>query len=298
MLHFSNVKLAAAPIGWANDDLVSIGASTTFEQIISEMALAGYQGTEIGNKYPRDTTVLTKALALRNLEVASAWFSSYLLTKPYAEVLTAFSKHVHFLKVMGAKVVVVSEQSYSIQQAPVGLFAHKPVVDDHTFRLLAEKLNDLGAYAQSQGLNLVFHHHMGTIVQTANETRKLLAYTDPTKVFLLFDTGHFFMSGDDPAPLILEFGSRIKHVHLKDVRSEIVEQMREQQTSFLDGVLWGMFTTPGTGSLDFASIFQNLHQINYQGWMVVEAEQDPEKANPFEYALNALAYIKQFISYE
>lgn len=192
------IKLACAPIGWTNDDLPELGGELTFEQCISEMALAGYQGTEIGNKYPRDPKILRSYLEPRNLEVASAWFSAFLTTKPFEETEKAFIDHRDFLHAMGAKVIVVAEQGHSVQgleDTPV--FDNKPSFTDEEWDKLAEGLNKLGDLALEKDMKIVYHHHMGTGVQTTEEVDKLMEMTDPEKVFLLYDTGHLVFSGED-----------------------------------------------------------------------------------------------------
>lgn len=292
---FYNIKIGIAPIGWANDDLTEIGKECTYQQILSEIALAKYDGTEIGNKFPKDILVLKKQLNLRKLKIASAWFSSYILKNGLKKTLIEFKKHIAFLKQLNAKVVVVCEQSKSIQQQKLSLFNNKPELNETEWNTLAIGLNQLGLYAKTQGLKLVYHHHMGTVIQTASETSKILKLTDPKLVFLLFDTGHFFMANEDPIKLVLKYKKRIAHVHLKDVRLNIKNNMIKNKTCFLDGVIEGMFTVPGNGAINFDNFFANLAKINYQNWLIVEAEQDPKKADPFEYALKAMKFIKNKI---
>jgi len=289
----NKVKLGIAPIGWTNDDMPELGAKNTFEQCISEMALAGFLGTEIGNKYPRDVNILTQALRLRNLEVASAWFSAFLTTEPYEKTEKAFIEHRDFLHAMGAKVIVVSEQGHSVQGENTDVFARKPYFTEDEWHRLATGLNKLGACAQEKEMKLVYHHHMGTGVQTSEEIDQLMTMTDEDLVFLLYDTGHLYLSGEDPLDILKRYLPRIKHVHLKDVRSDVAQKVKQEQLSFLDGVRRGVFTVPGDGAIDFKDIFNILGQSEYQGWMLVEAEQDPSKANPLKYALKARKYIKE-----
>ncbi|MBS4179507.1 myo-inosose-2 dehydratase [Lederbergia citrea] len=294
MFEKNAVKLGIAPIGWTNDDLPELGGENTFEQCISEMALAGFTGSEVGNKYPRDIPVLQKALKLRNLEIASAWFSAFLTTKPFDETKTAFLAHRDFLYEMGAKVIVVSEQGYSIQgQQETPLFAEKPIFTEDDWGKLASGLNKLGELAQEKDMKLVYHHHMGTGVQTTEEINQLMEMTDENLVYLLYDTGHLYFSGENPLEVLENHMSRIKHVHLKDVRPEVAKMVKQDGLSFLTGVKEGVFTVPGNGAVDFKPIFEILAQSGYEGWMIVEAEQDPSKANPFEYALMARNYIKE-----
>lgn len=294
MFEEGKVKLGIAPIAWTNDDLPDLGKENTFEQCISEMALAGYSGSEIGNKYPTDEAVLKKALELRGLEICNCWFSAFLISKPYEETEKPFLEKVDFLKAMGAKVIGVSEQSYSIQgMQDVPVFEKKHVMNEEEWERLCTGLNRLGKAAKERGIALTFHHHMGTVVQSGAETERMLANTDPAYVSLLFDSGHFAYCGEDPVELVKKHAGRIKHVHLKDIRREVVDRVKAEHLSFLEGVRQGAFTVPGDGCIDFDSIFKVLAENRYQGYMLVEAEQDPAKANPFEYALKARRYIKE-----
>ena len=295
MFSGKNVKLGIAPIAWTNDDLPELGGENTFQQCVSEMALAGFTGSEVGNKYPKDPAVLKPQLELRGIEICNAWFSTFLISKPYEETLAEFEKHVAFLAAMGAKVVGVSEQSYStqgIQTQPV--FEGKYEMNDEEWAKLCKGLNRLGKVSlEKYGVALTFHHHMGTVVQSAAETDRLMSGTDPRFVSLLFDSGHFAYCGEDPTALVKRHAKRIRHVHLKDIRPEVVRHVREQRLSFLEGVRRGAFTIPGDGCVDFDPIFKTLAECGYEGYMVVEAEQDPAKADPLEYAIRARKFIRE-----
>ncbi|MGN7764197.1 myo-inosose-2 dehydratase [Paenibacillus sp. 22594] len=288
------VKLGIAPIAWTNDDMPELGRDNTFEQCISEMALAGFQGSEVGNKYPRDPERLHQALALRGLQIASAWFSAYLTVRPYEETAAAFCAHRDFLHEMGAKVIVVSEQGRSIQgQMDTPLFTDKPVFTETEWSALAEGLGRLGRLAAEKDMTLVYHHHMGTGVQTAAEITRLMELTEPNEVSLLFDTGHLAFAGENPLEVLRVHIPRIKHVHLKDIRPEVVDRVKREQLSFLQAVKAGAFTVPGDGCIAFAEIFTELDRYDYTGWFVVEAEQDPALADPLEYAIKARRYIRE-----
>lgn len=294
MFNKDKVKLGIAPIAWTNDDMPELGSENTFEQCVSEMALAGFTGTEVGNKYPRDTKVLKKALTLRGMEIASAWFSAFLTTKPLQETVDAFIEHRDFLHAMGAKVIVVSEQGGSIQgQMESPIFEAKKVLDEDGWKRLSEGLNKLGELAKEKGMKLVYHHHMGTVVQTTEEVDKLMDMTDPKLVYLLYDSGHLVFSGEDHMAVLKKYVNRIKHVHLKDVRMDKVKEVKNKKMSFLNAVKAGAFTVPGDGDIDFAPIFKVLAENNYEGYLLVEAEQDPAKANPLEYAIKARKYIRE-----
>ena len=295
MLDKSKVKLGIAPIAWTNDDLPDLGSENTFEQCVSEMALAGFTGSEVGNKYPKDPAVLKKALDMRGIEICNAWFSSFLISRPFEETEKAFREHVSFLKQMGAKVVGISEQSYSTQgDQKQPIFEGKYIMNDEEWKLLCDGLNRLGRISKEEyGIALTLHHHMGTVVQSAEETDRMMEGTDPQYFSLLFDSGHFSYCGEDPVAQLKKHIARVKHVHLKDIRPDVVKRVREERMSFLDGVRAGAFTIPGDGCVDFDSIFKLLEENSYEGYMVVEAEQDPAKANPLEYAMRARRFIRE-----
>ena len=288
------VRLGIAPIAWTNDDLPELGGGNTFEQCISEMALAGFEGSEVGNKYPRDPQVLKKYLDLRGLTICNAWFSSFLTTRPYEEVEKAFIAHRDFLFAVGARIIGAAEQGHSIQgRQDVPIFEAKPRFTDEEWKRLADGLNSLGARAGEKGMTLTYHHHMGTGVQTAAEIDRLMEMTDPSRLSLLYDTGHLDFSGEDYMAVLNRHAARIRHVHLKDVRAEILTRVKQERMSFLHAVKTGVFTVPGDGEVKFEPVFRTLEARGYSGWYVVEAEQDPALANPFEYALKARKFIRE-----
>ena len=289
-----DVKLGIAPIAWTNDDMPDLGAENTFEQCVSEMALAGFMGCEVGNKYPKDPAVLKAALDLRGLTIANQWFSSFVLSKPMEEVEKDFIAQCKFLKAVGADTIGASEQSYSIQgQMHTPVFECKYMMVQKEWERFAKGMNRLGEIADSMGMKLVYHHHMGTVVQTAAEIDKMMDMTDPDKFSLLFDSGHLAYCGEDYVEVLKKHVKRVKHVHLKDIRPDVVKKVKDEKLSFLQGVRAGAFTVPGDGCIDFAPIFDILDAAGYKGWMIVEAEQDPAKADPLEYALKAREYIRK-----
>lgn len=297
---FNKINLAIAPIGWTNDDDPSLGGKISFRQCISEMALAGFSGCEVGSKYPvDDIKLLTKELSLRNLSICNQWFSAFFTGKDVNEKATeeAFRKQCQFLMQMGAKRIGACEVGTSIQGQNVPIFKGKYVFSDKEFNDLANGLNKLGKIAlEEYNIELVYHHHMGTGVQTLEETNKLMSLTDPKYVNLLYDTGHIYLSDgsmENTLKLLYQNSDRIKHVHLKDVRGKVKEEVINKDLSFLDGVRKGVFTVPGDGEIYFDPIFDFLKSINYEGWFVVEAEQDPNIANPLEYALKARKFISE-----
>lgn len=295
MFDSKKVCLGIAPIGWCNDDMPELGAENTFRQTVSEMALAGFTGCEIGNKYPSDPAELKWELDLRGMRIASRWFSSFILTQPIEKVEADFTKELEFLSAVGANRINVSEQSYSIQgktDVPV-LGDKKHIMNDSEWKTFCDGLNRLGKIAKDRNFKLCYHHHMGTVVQTAEETDRMLANTDADCVFLCYDTGHFTFAGEDPLAVLKKYVSRVGHVHLKDMRADVVSRVKPEGWSFLKAVREGAFTVPGDGCVDFDSVFKLLSDAKYEGWLLVEAEQDPAKANPLEYAIKARKFIRE-----
>lgn len=294
MIKKGDVKLGIAPIAWTNDDMPELGGDIPFEQCVDEMALAGFEGCEVGNKFPRDTTILKRELELRNLKIASAWFSSFFTINETEKTIERFVKHRDFLHAMGAKVIVVSESGRSVQgKIGTPLHSNKPVFSKHEWKKLVDGLHELGKLAAEKDMKIVYHHHMGTGVQTFEEIEKLMNLTDPTLVSLLVDTGHMVFAGGSPVELIKKFGSRVKHVHFKDIRKEIMKKSIQEDMSFLESVKLGVFTVPGDGMIDFVPIIDALNYIDYKGWIIVEAEQDPKMAPPLEYAKKAREYLRE-----
>lgn len=296
-MDFKNIHLGVAPINWTNDDMPELGAENTFEQCISEMALAGFTGCEVGNKFPRDTKVLKKALGLRGLQICNQWNSYELTTRSLAENRKNFTALLDFLDEMGAKVIGGGETGNSCQgNMSVPVFEGKGMLNTvEEWKNFTYGLNELGKIARDRGIKLAFHHHMGTCIQTMEETDRLLADTDPENVYLNYDCGHFFFAGEDPVAALNRYIGRTAHIHFKDIRPNVLQRVHDEKLSFLTAVKQGVFTVPGDpdGVIDFTSLFKIIKKSNYEGWIVVEAEQDPAVANPLEYAQIARKFINR-----
>lgn len=288
------IKVGIAPIGWTNDDLPELGGDIPFQQCISEMHAAGFQGTEVGSKFPRDPGALLDAVRAQELEIASQWFSTFFTGGAgHAETVSAFEEHASFLEQVGARLVVVSEQGGSVQgQLDTPLFPNKPTLDEAGWTRLARGLEEIGRLARARHMTVAYHHHLGTVVQDRAEVDRLMVATDPDLVKLLVDTGHLYCAGGDPARLLADHADRVAHIHLKDVRAPVLARVRQDGWSFLHGVKEGLFTVPGDGNVDFAPVFATIKRIGYVGWLVVEAEQDPAMANPLVYARKARRFLR------
>jgi len=292
------VKLGVCCTLWWNDDFPTLDADIPFGQAVSEMALAGFQGCSIGHKYPADAAELKAALDLRGLRVSEPWTSTYFtISRMRQKTIAAFEETLAHIEALGGTELVVAEFGASSHLLPVDVFANRPVFTHAQWDALASGLNELGEIANSAGMKLSYHHHMGTGVMTRADVDRLMASTDPALVHLLLDTGHVAFAGDDPLDMARAHADRIGHVHLKSVRPEVVSRVREEGLSFQEGVELGVFTVPGDGAIDFRPILEVLADADYQGWLVVEAEQDPNKAVPLEYAKKARAYLADVLGW-
>ena len=286
--------LGITPTCWTNDDFPLLGEETPFEQVVSEMALAGFEGCSVGHNYPTEIAELKAALDLRGLRVSEPWVSAFFtVNEMERKTVDEFRRQMAFIQSLGGTDIGLAELSHSVHQRPVALKANKPVFDDHLWIAMVDGLNHLGEIAESEGMRLCYHHHMGTGVQSRAEVDRLMGDTDPRYVHLLLDTGHLYWAGDDPIALARDHGERIKHVHLKDIRRAVMEECDRRGASFEEGVRAGVFTVPGDGELEFAPILQALADAGYEGWLVVEAEQDPAKAHPLTYARRAREHLRQ-----
>lgn len=295
MIKRSDVKIGVAPIAWVEDDMPEYGKETTFLQTISEIALLGFEGSEIGCLYPRDTNILNAEMNRRGLKSITAWISTYLLERPFWMDLRDFTDHMMFLKNAGAKLINVSDQSFSIQHRAHTFYKDKPVLNNEQWKEFADKLNKLGKLAKENGMEIIYHPHMTTTVQTAEELDTFLELTNPEYISIIYDTGHLKFGGADPVAVLEKHFDRIKHIHLKDVRNDALKRCEEKKLSFLESILEGVFTVPGDGDIDYPTIFKILGDRQYKGWLVIEAEQNPYIYNPFDYSKMGLEYVLKYI---
>ena len=285
------IRLGTNPIAWSNDDLPELGGGTPLETCLAEARLAGFTGIEKGNKFPSDPEALLAVLARHRLEFVSGWYGAELRTRSVEAEIACMRPHLELLRACGAEVMVFAETSGTVQGRRDVPLADRPRMTEAEWPVFLERLNGLGSWMAGQGVRIAFHEHMGTAIETAADVDRLMEGTGPD-VGLLFDTGHLAFAGADPAATARRWAHRINHVHAKDVRPGVMEQARRDRWSFLDSVVAGVFTVPGDGCLDFAGALQPLNDAGYAGWIIVEAEQDPAKANPLVYAKRGLAHLR------
>ena len=291
------VRLGITPTGWSNSDDPSIDLipPIPYQQILSEMALSGFKGSQMSGKYPQDMEVLKKELALRDFTISEPWVGTYFTIDDEEDSKQIFHQQLKFMQEIGGKSIVVAELGGAVHQQPVAPLPNRPIFNDDQWDKLTQGLNEIGKEAYEAGMELCYHPHVGTGVETLADIDRLMAGTNPKYLKLLLDTGHLYYAGVDPLVVTKKYGDRIKHVHLKNIRKDILEQSIQKELSFLDSIRAGAFTVPGDteGVINFQPIFKELAQANYQGWLVVEAEQDPNKANPLQYALIARNYLHE-----
>lgn len=286
------IRLGTNPIAWSNDDLPELGGDTPLETCLAEAHQAGFAGIEKGNKFPSDPDALLAVLAHHELAFVSGWYGAELRTRSVEAEIACMRPHLDLLRACGAQVMVFAETSGTVQGRRDVPLADRPRMTEAEWPVFLDRLNTLGSWMAAQGVGIAFHHHMGTVIETSSEVDRLMEGTGPD-VGLLFDTGHLAFAGADPAPVARRWAHRINHVHAKDVRPLVMQQARLERWSFLDSVVAGVFTVPGDGCLDFAAALQPLADADYAGWIVVEAEQDPAKANPLIYAKRGLSHLRK-----
>lgn len=282
------IRIGANPIGWSNDDMQELGGETPLETCLAEAAEVGFQGMELGHKFPREAGALKAALAPYGLACVSGWYSAELLRRDARAEMLALRPHLDLLKAMGSKVLVFAETSNAIHSDRAIPLSRRPVLEAGGWREFGHRMTELAAMTLAEGVRLVYHHHMGTIVQSGDDIAALMENTGEA-VHLLLDTGHATWGGVDPAKLARTYRARISHVHTKDVREGVMHDAAKGDWSFLDSVLAGVYTVPGDGMIDFAAVFRELD--GYSGWVVIEAEQDPAKAHPKTYATKGFQHL-------
>jgi inosose dehydratase len=276
------VRLGTNPIAWSNDDLRELGLATTLETCLAEAHQAGFTGIELGHKFPRSVPELRAVLARYDLALVSGWYSSSLLTRDATAEMVAMRPHLDLLKAMGCTVLILAETSNAVHANRSVPLSQRPRLTPTDWPRFGERLTELAAMTEAEGVSIAYHHHMGTVIESGDEIDQLMTATGPA-LKLLLDTGHATFGDVDPVRLVHRWRARIAHVHCKDVRHDTMEQARRGDWSFLDAVMAGVFTVPGDGMVDFTAVLRALP--GYSGWLVIEAEQDPEKANPLRYAV-------------
>ncbi len=287
-----SIKLGVAPIAWSNDDMPELGGDTTLEQCLSEASRAGFTGIESGGKFPKNSKELLPKLEKENLQLCSGWYGASLLKNTPKEEFKLMRQQMNLFKDCKSPCMVFAEVTKSIQGDPYTPLSQKPKLTDDEWKLLISRINEIGKMMLDENMPLAYHHHMGTVIETESETRRLIESTNDD-VKLLIDTGHMLFAGGNSIKLTEDFIERIIHVHCKDIRKDVLEKSLKSDSTFRQAFLDGAFTVPGDGCINYKPFLTILKNKNYEGWLVVEAEQDPAKANPFEYAKIGYNYLSK-----
>ena len=287
-----SVKLGIAPIAWSNDDMPELGGDTSLETCLSEAREAGFTGIESGGKFPKTSKELLPILNKHNINLCSGWYGANLLKRTVKDEMENIRTQLDLFKDCNAPCIVFAEVTNSIQADESKPLSKRPKLDKDDWKKFCEKINEVGKRLEGENMPLAYHHHMGTVIQSHEDTERLLSETNDT-VKLTIDTGHMLFAGGNSLKIIRDFKEKIVHVHCKDMREKVLKKSLSEDLSFRHAFLEGAFTVPGDGCIDYKPIFNELVKNNYQGWLVVEAEQDPKKANPFEYAKIGFNYLKK-----
>ena len=285
-----SVKLGVAPIAWSNDDMPELGGDTSLEQCLKEANEAGYIGIESGGKFPKKSSELIPKLDQFNLKLCSGWYGANLRKNSVEEETKSIQEQLDLFKDCDAPCIVFAEVSVSIQGDPNRKLSTRPQMERDEWQKFCEKISELGQYLEDEGMPLAYHHHMGTVIETQKDTERLIENTHES-VKLTLDTGHMLFAKGDSKYILQNYHERILHVHCKDIRKQVLEKSLKEDLSFRGAFLEGAFTVPGDGCIDYQPLFNVLKNNNYSGWLVVEAEQDPAKANPLEYAKIGYNYL-------
>jgi inosose dehydratase len=289
-----SIRFGVSPIAWINDDLPELGGETPVETVLRDAQALGFEGIELGGKFPRDPARLGAQLAQYGLALIGGWWSAALLVRPVEEEIEALQSHLQLLEALGSGVFIIAECSNTVHGDRRRPLAATPHLTAAKWPEFGERLSVLARYLEERGLRLAYHFHLGTVVDGEDDIERFVIHTDPSVGFVV-DTGHAAAGGIDAERLIRNHPDRVVHVHAKDVRRRVFDDNLRRGGSFLDGVLAGMFTTPGDGDLDFRGVAQALIDIGYGGWIVVEAEQDPARADPRVYGRIGLDTVQRLL---
>ncbi len=277
------ISIGINPITWSNDDLQYVGGDISLQTCLRETSQAGYSGIELGHKFPRDAADLKPLLDEHGLLLVSGWYSGRLLERDAGEEIDAIATHAELLEQMGCSILIFAEVTGCIHSQYDTRLSLRPRLSTADWKQFGERLSDVARACDDRGLKLCYHHHMGTVVQSAADIDAMMQHTSE-EVHLLLDTGHAWFAGANPVALAKQYADRIGHLHCKDIREPVLRRCLNKDCSFLEAVLDGVFTVPGDGCIDYPSIFSALHKVEYEGWAVVEAEQDPSIATPSTFA--------------
>jgi len=287
-----SIKIGVSPIAWSNDDFPELGGDITLEQCLKETNEIGFSGIEAGGKFPKKSSELIPKLKKENLSLCSGWYGANLLKNTVKEEILIMEDQLNLFKECNAPCMVVAEVSGSIQGEAKIPLSKRPILSNDEWKIFYNKISEISKYMEDRGVPLAYHHHMGTVVQSQEDTERLIDNTSDS-VKLLIDTGHMMFAGGNFIKIAKDYSSRLHHIHCKDIRKDVLDISLKNDLSFINAFFAGAFTVPGDGCINYENFLKILKNLNYKGWLVVEAEQDPKKANPFEYGKIGFNHLKK-----
>ena len=286
------IKLGIAPIAWSNDDMPELGGDTPIEQCLQEASEAGFTGIELGGKFPRNSGITKFLINKFQLKMPGGWYGSNLRERSVTEEWTAMQDHLNLLKKVSGEIFIFADVSGSIQGEAKKPLSSRPKLELNEWKEYCKKINEISNRLADVGIPMSYHEHMGTIIQTEEDVDKFMENTN-NNTYLLYDTGHLLFAQADYKNILKKYIKRINHIHCKDIRKNILTDSIQKDLSFRDSFLEGVFTVPGDGCIDYKPLLKILFENQYKQWLIIEAEQDPKKANPFEYAKIGYKYLEK-----
>ena len=290
-----NIKIGIAPIAWSNDDMPELGGDTPIEVCLDESKKAGFSGIELGGKFPRNPGITNYLLNKFDLKMPGGWYGSLLRQRSVDDEWAAMQDHLNLLKMVKGSIFVFADVSGSIQGDESINLSLRPTLEKNEWKMYCDKISEISNRLYNEGIPMSYHEHMGTIIQSEEDVDKFMDYTNE-KTYLLYDTGHLLFAQANNEKVLKNYIDRINHIHCKDIRKDVLTKSLEQDLSFRNAFLEGVFTVPGDGSINYEPLFKILYENNYDQWLIIEAEQDPLKANPFEYAKIGYNYLIRCLS--
>ena len=288
------IKLGIAPIAWSNDDMPELGGDTPIEKCLEDAKISGFSGIELGGKFPRNPGITNYLLDKFNLKMPGGWYGALLRNRSVKDEWLALQDHLNLLKLVKADVFVFADVSDSIQGDGTRKLSTRPFLEKDEWSSYCKKISELSDMLMDEGLPMSYHQHMGTLIQSEEDVDKFVSLTNDN-TYILYDTGHLMFAEADYKGILKNYISKINHIHCKDIRKNIFSYSIKNDLSFQDSFLEGVFTVPGDGCIDYDPLIKILYESGYNKWLVIEAEQDPKKANPLEYAKIGHKYLNNII---
>lgn len=295
------IKIGTAPVSWGILEVEGWGGQQSFESVLDEMQQAGYGGTELGpyDYFPSDPQRLTAELSARGLALVAAFVPVPLADAARHEAGFAEAmRTAELLSQSGARLIVLADEMSKRRLAVAGRVDEaRDGMSDDQWTAAARILTRIATGCRELGLDSVFHHHAATYIETPREIERLCSSVDAELLGLCLDTGHYFYGGGHPTEAARKYGSRIRHLHLKDIRPAVLDEVRRDGADFLEAVRRDVFCELGEGAVDFPQVISALIAAGFDGWAIVEQDTDVTKpgARPLESATRSRCYLRDRI---